>query len=197
MPVKMQVIMCAFSINSGVILFFFIGEFYVLMKRIINWQNILYWTNLDIRKRIMYRTSPILNMSSILGTKVVSSSTLSIFAITGPRGEPMATPLIWIKISLLNEKCTFLVYKVKSFFISDFVNTVVISWSSKIRFRIISMVYSNETEVKRDFTSNDTMLQFWGTFSFLILTTRSFVLFTVYLERVKGDKSWSKYFTSW
>ena len=61
----------------------------------------------------------------------------------------------------------------------------------------MSMVYSSGTEVKRNFTANDTMLQFWGTFSFLILTVRSFVLLTEYLHRVKGDKSWAKYFASW
>ena len=78
----------------------------------------------------------------------------------------MGTPSIWIQISLLNEKCTFLVYKVKGFFISDFVNIVVISWSSKTRFIIMSMVYSNGTEVKRDFTSNDTICSFEEPFHF-------------------------------
>ena len=36
------------------------------------------------------------------------------------------------------------------------------------------MVYTNGTEVKRDFTSNNTMLQFRGTFSFLVYNYKTF-----------------------
>ena len=53
----------------------------------------------------------------------------------------------------------------------------------------MSMVYSGATKVERDFTSNDTMLQFSRIFSFLILTIRSFLLLAVYQNGVKGDKS--------
>ena len=49
---------------------------------------------------------------------------------------------------------------------SDFVNIVIISWSSKIRFIVMSMVYSSGTEVKRDFTSNDTCCSFEEPFHF-------------------------------
>ena len=59
------------------------------------------------------------------------------------------------------------------------------------------MVYSSETEVKKDFTSNDIRLQFWGIFSFFILTMRSFVLLTLYTDQTKDDKSWAKCFASW
>ena len=52
----------------------------------------------------------------------------------------------------------------------------------------MSMVSSSRTEVRRDFTSNNTVL---------ILTMRSFMLLTVYLDWVKDDKSWVKYFASW
>ena len=126
--------------------------------------------------------------SSNLRLKVVSRSIINIFAIKGSRGETMATQFGY------KPGCTFLVHKVKSFFIAHFVNIIAISWSSKIRFIIMSMVYSSRMEVKIYFTSNDTMFQFWGIFLFLILTIRPFVLLTVYLDPVKGDKSWVKYF---
>ena len=59
------------------------------------------------------------------------------------------------------------------------------------------MVYSSGTKVKRDFTSNDTILHFWGAFLFLVSTIRSLDPLTEYQSRVKGDKSWVKYFVSW
>ena len=43
----------------------------------------------------------------------------------------------------------------------------------------MSVVRSNGTEVKRDFTSNDTVLSFSRIFSFFVFIMRSFVLLIV------------------
>ena len=54
-------------------------------------EPILTYANVSSTNRLYFWT-----WSSNLGTKVVSISTIKIFAITGPRGEPMTTSSIWI-----------------------------------------------------------------------------------------------------
>ena len=69
-----------------------------------------------------------------LGSSVLSNSTINIPAITGPKGDPIATPSHCWCISLLNVKCTFFVHESNSSFISDLLMLVCILFSySKIK----------------------------------------------------------------
>ena len=140
----------------------------------------LKYTNFLFTKRLHF-----LLWSSNLRANVVSSSAINILPIIRPKSEPWQLLVVFIPsfcvnvyykkgnsvnldINLIAKWETHLLGVVKSFLISDIVNIFVISWSSKIHFIIISMVYSGRTEVKRDFTWNDTMLLFLGVFSFSV-----------------------------
>ena len=61
----------------------------------------------------------------------------------------------------------------------------------------MSMVFSRGTEVNKDLTSNDTMLNPCGILSFFTLFIRSMVLLIVYSEYVKGDSTIGQYFAKW
>ena len=61
----------------------------------------------------------------------------------------------------------------------------------------MSMVFSRGTEVNKDLTSNDTMLNPCGILSFFTLFIRSMVLLIVYSEYAKGDSNLARYFAKW
>ena len=60
----------------------------------------------------------------------------------------------------------------------------------------MSMVFSKDAKVNKDLTSNDTMLNPHGIFSFFTLFIRSMVLLIVYSEYAKGDNTLARYFAT-
>ena len=55
----------------------------------------------------------------------------------------------------------------------------------------------NGTFVKSEATSNDTTVQSFGIFCFLILFVNSLVFFAVYQDSPKGFNNCAKYFARW
>ena len=69
------------------------------------------------------------NMSlHIVGIIFRWSSTIKMFAKTGPSGEPIATPSTWRLVLLLKMKCTFSVYRYSNSLILFFSISVFISF---------------------------------------------------------------------
>ena len=66
-----------------------------------------------------------------------------------------------------------------------------------ILFNIISIFWSSGTFVKSDFTSNGTSRWSLGICSFLIFSTKYFVLLMVYSDLLNGDNNLAKYFDKW
>ena len=65
-----------------------------------------------------------------VGRSVVSKSTIQMSDSMEPRGEPIATPSVWMYVSLLNVKCTCLVQRIRSCLRSEREMLVSISFSS-------------------------------------------------------------------
>ena len=61
----------------------------------------------------------------------------------------------------------------------------------------MSMVFSRGTEVNKDLTSDDTMLNPCSIHSFSTLFVRSLVLLIMYSEYGKGDNAFARYFAKW
>ena len=141
-------------------------------------QNILNWTNLGIRKRIICETSPLLDKISQLRNS--SSLKLSHTYICYHRLQKWTHGnSVNLDINLV-VKWEVYVFSAQSqeflhFRLCRYCRNFIVF---KNLFYNYVKVYSSGTEVKRNFTSNDTMLQFREKFSFLILTIGSFMLFT-------------------
>ena len=118
----------------------------------------------------------------------VSNSAIKMPARTGPNGEPKATPSFCWYISPPNHKWTFLVHSNNKLCMSFLPIEVSISFQWYILSKATLIVSSRGTLVNRDFTSNDIILNPWGTFTLCIFWMKSLVLLNVYWDWLKGTK---------
>ena len=127
--------------------------------------------------------------------KLFSNSTINIPYKTGPNSEHIATPLVWTYVLPWKLKCSPFVHSKISSPISFLVVDVLIFLLSYIRFRIISMMVSRGTFVKRDTTSNETILWPSRTFWCLMKLIKLLVLFIWFL--LKGNSNFARCLESW
>ena len=69
---------------------------------------------------------------------------MKIFTMSGPKGDPIEAPSIYLYILSLNVNAAFEHASFNNFFIVHFVKLVVTKFSLETRFRIISIVFANK-----------------------------------------------------
>ena len=119
-----------------------------------------------------------------------SRCTMKITASTGPKGEPIATPLhYWYYYIFLHKR--------RGSFISFLIMFACFSLLLYIDFNIRLIVKSTNTFVNSDFASNDLSSWSYGFVIFFILLIDSRLLSTLYSDVLNADSILAKYFAGW
>ena len=127
-------------------------------------------------------------LSVIVGITCLSNYITKIPAITCPKGTPWLhhnfvdifhnqnkSGHCWYTV-IINYACHF--YWLKYLFPSDGI--------------FYLKLHQLHTLVNKDFTSNDIILNPWGTFTLCIVCIKSLILLALYWDWLKGDKSFAK-----